>query len=93
MSTRNMYSSDNNGKLFQRRPGELPGGNERGPLTDTTTWPDINRVAEMIVNECVLGNRMRLWEVTGMQHNDYKFPLPNKYLIRKPNNDLNSCSS
>ena len=51
---------------FRDKPGELPGGDREGPPTDLSSWRNIYKVAERVLNDCVIGRRSLGWEVTGM---------------------------
>lgn len=50
---------------FQDKSGELPGGDQLGRPTDTSTWRNINKIAERVVDDCVIRRNMLGWEATG----------------------------
>ena len=64
---------------FNDKPGELPGGDRRGPLTDVSTWRNICSVAQELVKDCVVEKRQLGWSVTGIPHQISCFSQP--YLI------------
>lgn len=53
---------------FSDRPGELPGGDQTGPLSDTATWHNLHNVAESVVKYCVLENEQFGWQMTGKDY-------------------------
>lgn len=51
---------------FANRPGELPGGDESdAPDADSSTWRNMEFVANRTVNDCVLGKGELGWQMTG----------------------------
>lgn len=46
-------------------PNSLPGGLKTGPLSDTTTYLNIWRIAKNLVDSCVTKGEMG-WQPTGM---------------------------
>jgi len=50
---------------FLDKPGELPGGDKIGPISDTATWSNLHYVAERLVKDCVLEKGQIGWQMTG----------------------------
>lgn len=54
--------------FFKDRRGELPGGDQRGPSTDVSTWRNIQVRAQRLVTKCVLEENKFGWSRTGMKY-------------------------
>lgn len=53
---------------FSDKPGELPGGDQTGPLTDSATWRSLHDVAESILKYCVSRPGQLGWQMTGKEY-------------------------
>lgn len=51
---------------FNDKPGELPGGDQRGPPTDVTSWWSIYSSAKRLINSCLKSEKKFGWVQIGM---------------------------
>ena len=63
-------------------PNSLPGGRKTGPVSDTTTYYGIWRVAKNLVDTCVTWGKVG-WQPTGMD-NFVSLSLPPAFESRRP---------
>ena len=47
-------------------PELLPGGNRKGPLTDTANYRDLWNAAENLVSQCLIHRGQMGWQAAGM---------------------------
>jgi len=58
---------------FSDKPGELPGGDETGPISDTASWRNLHDIAGRVVDECVLKTGQLGWQKTGKRQKISRF--------------------
>lgn len=51
---------------FQDKPGELPGGDWKGPPSDLSSWQDVYLTAKRLVEKCVMEKNKLGWSQIGM---------------------------
>lgn len=47
-------------------PDLLPGGKKKGPPSDTSSYRDLWKIADNLIEQCVMRRGQMGWEVTGM---------------------------
>ena len=47
-------------------PELLPGGAKKGPLSDTSTYRDLWKIADNVITQCLTRRGELGWQVTGM---------------------------